>query len=393
MTEGVIASWVKHEGDTVQRGEVLAEIETDKAVMELESYESGVLTRIVAPEGATVAIGEPIAVIGQDDAPSSSAETPAETPTAAPAAVSSAPTPAAPPKSGPARTDGAQVRATPLVRRLARERGVDLADVTGTGPSGRIVRADLEAHLDGLHAESPRSPQPTTATAREDEEVPLNAIRRITAERLSESAQAPHFHLTVAVDVGALLELRRELNEQVFSDDERCSVTDLLVRAVGATLARHREVNASWAGDRLVRHGRVDVGIAVALDDGLIVPVVRDADRKPLRMIAAESRELVTRARAGRLKPDEFSGGTFTISNLGSFGIEHFTAVINPPEAAIVAVGAAREEAVVRDGELAVRQIMRLTMTSDHRVLDGAVSAAFLRDLVEILEQPLRLLV
>jgi pyruvate dehydrogenase E2 component (dihydrolipoamide acetyltransferase) len=224
-------------------------------------------------------------------------------------------------------------------------------------------------------------------------EVPLRTIRRITAERLTASAAAPHFHLTAAVDAAPLLELRRQLNDQAFPDGVRCSVTDLLVRAAAVTLAQHPEVNASWGGDKVIRHGRVSVGIAVALEDGLIVPVVRDADRKGVVEIAAEARRLVERARSGRLTPDEFSGGTFTISNLGMFGIEHFTAVINPPQAAILAVGTAREEPVARDGGVVTRPVMRLTMTSDHRVLDGAVSAAFLHDLVGMLEQPLRLLV
>ncbi|HET8561456.1 MAG TPA: dihydrolipoamide acetyltransferase family protein [Marmoricola sp.] len=394
MTEGVISSWVKHEGDAVERGDVIAEIETDKAVMELESYDSGVLTRILAPEGATVPIGQPIAVIGEETAPSGA--TPAAAPAATPEAVAVV-QPGAPDTGAatPAeRAAGDRVRATPLVRRLAREHGIDLSAVTGTGPSGRIVRADLDGLLAGQPAERPAAParQPVAASIPEDEEVPLNNIRRITAERLTESAKVPHFHLTFAVDAGPLLELRRQLNEQVLSEDQRCTVTDLLVRAVGLGLVRHREVNAYWAGDRLVRHGRVNVGLAVALDNGLIVPVLRDADRKPVTTIVAESRDLTARARAGRLTPDEFKGGTFTLSNLGAFGVEHFTAVINPPEAAILAVGAAREEAVVRDGEVSVRSMMRLTMTSDHRVLDGAASAAFLRDLVDLLEHPLRLL-
>jgi len=392
MTEGVISAWLKHEGETVQRGDVLAEIETDKAVMELESYESGILTRIIAPAGTTVPIGQSIAVIGEESgATAAPAQAPAPSVAAAPAAPAAPGAPAAPAAPGAAR-----VRATPLVRRLAREHGIDLATVTGTGPNGRIVRADLEGRRAGPVAQPAARPglaaPAAPVAARDDEEVPLNAIRRITAERLTQSAAVPHFHLTAAVDAGPLLELRRQLNDQVFDADARCSVTDLLVRAVGLNLARHREVNASWGGDRILRHGHVNVGIAVALDDGLIVPVLHDADQKPVSAIVAESRELTGRARAGRLTPEEFTGGTFTISNLGTFGIEHFTAVINPPEAAILAVGSAREEAVVREGELVVRPVLRLTMTSDHRVLDGAVSAAFLRDLVEVLQQPLRLL-
>ncbi|MDQ2668847.1 MAG: 2-oxo acid dehydrogenase subunit E2, partial [Gemmatimonadota bacterium] len=249
---------------------------------------------------------------------------------------------------------------------------IDLTTVTGTGPSGRIVRADVDAVL-GRQQPPPRPPQEQSVVASPaDEEVPLTAIRKITAQRLTESAAAPHFHLIAAVDAGPLLELRTALNNQVFSGDARCSVTDLLVRAVAVTLAAHREINASWGGDRVLRHGRVNVGIAVALDEGLIVPVIRDADRKGVAEIVAEARSLAERARAGRLTPDEFTGGTFTISNLGMFGIEHFTAVINPPESAILAVGAAREEPVVREGQVVIRSMMRLTLTSDHRVVDGA---------------------
>lgn len=394
MTEGVISAWLKQEGDTVQRGDVLAEIETDKAVMELESYESGVLSKIIAPAGATIEIGKPIAVIGEPGAepvarPVTSVPATTEPQPATPPTAEAGPAAPQSPVTAPAAPDTDRIRATPLVRRLANEHGIDLGTVTGTGPNGRIVRADIQHLLDappsGLTEVEP-------ASGREDETLPLNAIRRVTAARLAESATVPHFHLTAVVDATSLLELRRSLNEQVFADGARCSVTDLLVRAVGLNLAQHREVNASWAGDSVIRHAHVNVGIAVALDDGLIVPVLRDADQKPLTSIAAQARELTSRARAGRLKPEEFTGGTFTISNLGTFGIEHFTAVINPPEAAILAVGSAREEPVVRDGVVTVRPLMRLTMTSDHRVLDGAVSAAFLRDLVGLLEQPLRLL-
>jgi pyruvate dehydrogenase E2 component (dihydrolipoamide acetyltransferase) len=402
MTEGVLATWLKHEGDTVQRGDILAEIETDKATMELESFDAGVLTRILVPEGSTVPIGQPIAVIADQGATAEPAQppAPATVPAApAPATVPAAPAPvsasAAPAPVRPTPQNLSDVRATPLVRTLAREHDIDLTMLTGTGPNGRIVRADVDAYLRGRSQPggAPQAAPPLDATARSTgEDVPLTAIRRITAERLTQSAAVPHFHLTAAVDVGPLLELRTELNNQAFAAETRCSVTDLLVRAVALTLAEHREVNASWAGDHVRRHGQINVGIAVALEDGLIVPVVRDADQKSVAEIAAETRALTARARAGRLTPDEFTGGTFTISNLGMFGIDHFTAVINPPEAAILAVGAARDQAVVDGGQVVVRPMMRLTLTSDHRVLDGAVSAAFLRDLGEVLGRPLRLL-
>ncbi len=413
MEEGVISSWLKQEGDTVERGDILAEIETDKAVMDLESYDSGVL-RILVPAGTTVPIGQPIAVVGDADGTATPAAPAADTspeppPSPAPAAQAEAPVGQAAVATPPAATDGSasadeKVRATPLVRRLAREHGLDLTQISGSGPHGRIVRADVDRVLaEGSVSQARPAGQPATAPPAAaqppaaqalptDEEIPLTTIRKVTAERLSQSAVVPHFHLTAVVDTGPLLELRAELNRKVFEPETKVSVNDLLVRAVAVTLASHREVNSSWGGDKILRHGQVNVGIAVALEDGLIVPVIRGADRLTIGEISAEARRLATAARDRQLTPDQFNGGTFTVSNLGMFGIEQFTAVINPPQAAILAVGAARDEAVVQDGEITVRSRMRLTMTSDHRVLDGAVSAAFLRDLVGALEQPLRLL-
>jgi pyruvate dehydrogenase E2 component (dihydrolipoamide acetyltransferase) len=258
------------------------------------------------------------------------------------------------------------------------------------------VRADVEAAIAAGSGSAPVGPAPVPSApfafpAPEDEHVPLTSIRRITAQRLTESAAAPHFYLTSVVDAEPLLTLRTQLNE-VQDSGSKASVTDLLIRACAVTLRAHPKVNASWAGDHLIRHARINVGIAVALDDGLIVPVIRDADRKHLSEIAAEARMLAQRAREGKLAPDEFSHGTFTISNLGMFGIDHFTAVINPPEAAILAVGAARQEPVVRDGQVVPGSTMKLTLSVDHRVLDGARAAEFLRDLVRLVEQPLRIL-
>ena len=393
MTEGVVTQWLKHEGDTIRAGDVLAEIETDKATMELEAYDTGTLTRILVQPGATVPIGEPIAVIGRPSAtePEPQQVTPA---------VATAPAPPAPPARPPAapgaagRQDAAalRVRTSPLARALARQHGLDLGRVTGSGPGGRIVRADVEAAITAqpaavpAPASAPVSAQPVVG---DDERVPLSAVRRITAQRLTESAAAPQFYLTTIVDARPLLSLRADLNGQL---DRRISVTDLLIRACALALRQHPEVNSSWGGDHLIRRAHVNIGIAVAIPDGLIVPVIRDADTRSLTDIADAAHVLTERARAGKLTPDEFSGGTFTISNLGMFGIDHFTAVINPPEAAILAVGAAREEAAVRDGQLTAITTLKLTMSVDHRVLDGATGAGFLRDLVALLEHPLRLL-
>jgi pyruvate dehydrogenase E2 component (dihydrolipoamide acetyltransferase) len=417
MEEGVLSLWLKHEGDTVSKGDALAEIETDKATMELEAYENGVLEKVLVGEGTTVRIGGRLAVIGDGSGTGSSAAEPEAEPAAAPStdadsaaangATAPAPTPAAAPAAAP--TSG-PVRTSPLARRLAREHGIDLSSITGTGPGGRIVRADVDAAV----ARAGRAPQPAgrsqsapaaTATAapvaqrREDDEVvPLSAVRRITAERLTASAAAPQFYLTTMVEADRLLAVRADVNAGLAAragDGEavKVSVTDLLVRICALVLRQHPEVNASWGGDAILRHPRVNVGVAVAMDDGLIVPVVHDADTTTLADIATRTRDLAARGRTGRLKPDEFSGGTFTISNLGMYGIDHFTAVVNPPEAAILAVGAGTQTPVVRDGQVVVRTIIKLTLTSDHRVLDGATAAAFLRDLKTALENPLSVLV
>jgi pyruvate dehydrogenase E2 component (dihydrolipoamide acetyltransferase) len=401
MTEGILSQWLKHEGDQVSRGDVLAEIETDKATMELEADYSGVLTRILVEPGTTVPIGQSIAVIGEPDAAQPSTaqpDTAQPSTTAAPDVLELAPAAA---EQAPAAPDprSARVLTSPLARAVAREHGLDIATITGTGPGGRIVRADVQDAVAARdRATAPTAPAPAAPTASVpaagDTEVRLTSIRRITAQRLTESAAAPHFYLTSVVDAEPLLALRSELNTQLSgaADAPRISVTDLLVCACAVALRAHPGVNSSWAGDHLIQRGRVNIGLAVALPDGLIVPVIRDADRKGVRAIASEAHALSDRARAGKLTPDEFSGGTFTISNLGMYGVDHFTAVINPPEAAILAVGAARDEPVVRNGELVAGTTMKLTLTVDHRVLDGATAAAFLRDLVGLLEQPLRIL-
>ena len=397
MTEGVVSRWLKREGDEVRAGDVLAEIETDKATMELEAYDTGTLTRILVDAGSTVPIGRPIAVIGDAARPEPAQAAEPVTGDGRPAAITPAVTAApAAPRPGPAGSPA--VRTSPLARALARRHGLDLAGITGTGPGGRIVRADVDAAIaargsaaTGTPAPAPRRPGPNLPAA-EDTDVPLTAVRRITAQRLTESAAAPHFSLTSVLDAAPLLTLRADLNSQLPPDDVKITVTDLLIRACALTLRTHPQVNSSWGGDHLARHGRIHVGVAVALEDGLIVPIVRDADRKSITVIAEEARELAGRARAGKLSPDEFTGGTFTISNLGMYGIDHFTAVINPPEAAILAVGAAQQEPVVRDGRLSVGTTMKLTLSIDHRVLDGATAAAFLRDLIALLEHPLRLL-
>jgi pyruvate dehydrogenase E2 component (dihydrolipoamide acetyltransferase) len=407
MEEGTLSRWLKQEGDPVHKGDAVAEIETDKAVMELEAYDDGPLTRILVAEGTTVPIGTPIAVIGTE---------PQATPQQTPPEQASAPTGAPPAPSEDTQSPSADtqppppdttseppgVPGSPLARTLAAQHGIALADLTGSGPGGRVVRADVDAAVSALNGrpDATRSstelaaPTPVTGTAGnafDDSEdvVPLSTIRRLAAQRLTQSTQqAPHFYLTTGIDADALLALRAQINERLDDDGPRISLNDLLIKACAAALRNHPQVNSSWDTTRILRHGRVHIGIAVATDDGLMVPVLHDADRKTLTSIAREAHGLAGKARARHLSPAELSGGTFTISNLGSFGIDHFTAVINPPQAAILAVGAARHQPVVRDGELGVGTIMAVTLSVDHRVLDGATAAAFLAHLKKLLERP-----
>ena len=415
MEEGVLSRWLKQEGDQVHRGDIIAEIETDKAVMELEAYEEGELTRILVAEGTTVPIGTPVAVIGARAAAEQPREAPEQPQAPAPApepepeATRPAvpPTPSAPPAPPQHLAAPTEIRTSPLARALAHRHGLDIAAIKGTGPGGRVVRADVDDAIAAL-ARKPSPPQPpaapppaVTAPARsapslpageDSEEVPLTTVRRITAERLTQSTQeAPHFYLTALVDAAPLLAFRAEINAGLGEQGPRITVTDLLVKACAVTLRDRPELNASWDRTRILRHRRIHIGIAVALEDGLVVPVVHDADRETLTEIATEAHALADRARAGRLSVEEMTGGTFTISNLGAYGIDHFTAVINPPQAAILAVGAAKQQPVVRDGQVAVGTVMALTLSIDHRVVDGATGAVFLADLKSLLEQPLRI--
>ena len=293
-----------------------------------------------------------------------------------------------------------KLRTSPLARKVARDHGIDLSSIVGTGPQGRIVRADVEAAIASGPATASSAPAPQPAAApqptavpysAEDEEVQVSRIRLVAARRLTESQAVPHFFLTSVVDIERLLAFRKEVNAGLEPRGIRVSVNDLLVRAAALALRLHPDANSSWAGDKLLRHGHVNVGIAVATDTGLLVPVVADADRKSLSEIATETVTLAGKARDGKLKLNEMTGGTFSISNLGMFGIDQFTAVINPPEAAILAVGAASPVPVLRDDALVEVPKLKITLTVDHRVMDGAVAAAFLREIVGILEQPLRI--
>ncbi|MFI1234607.1 dihydrolipoamide acetyltransferase family protein [Nocardia salmonicida] len=399
MEDGVVSAWLKQVGDQITRGEIVAEIETDKALMELEAYDDGVLEKILAEPGVRVPIGEPIAIVGDGTTataapadPKSAVVTPSTAPTAAPQ-------PGA--HTGLGRTG--VVKSSPLARKIAREMRVDIDAVVGTGPGGRITRRDVEAAHSAVTAApaeiatpardtSAAAGQPVPASG-EFEEVALTNIQRVSAIRLTESKQqAPHFYLTSAIDVTDLFAFRAQINATLdASGESKVSVNDLLVKAVAVALRKDGSVNVSFAGDKLLLHQGIHLGVAVATPAGLLVPVIRDADRKSVSEIATESRDKAARARDRKLRAEEMSGGTFTISNLGMFGIEQFTAVINSPESAILAVGAAADELRLDGEKVVARKILRVTLSADHRAIDGAVAAQFLANLKVLLESPLRI--
>ncbi|MHB1502971.1 MAG: dihydrolipoamide acetyltransferase family protein [Acidimicrobiales bacterium] len=396
MEEGKLARWLKRPGDVVHRGEAIAEIETDKAVMDLEAYDDGVLAEVLLGEGDVAPIGQVIATIGTGSAapgtsPSDSTAAPAPTPVASP---SEPPAGSAVPASQLRR---AGIMTSPLVRSLAKRHAIALEEIDGSGPGGRILRRDVEEAIASRAGEPTSSPQATMAEVdipmSEIEEIPLSRLRRLTAERLSASTQVPHFDLTTIIDASALLALRAEMNSATSREGTKVSVTDLIVKACAKLLRSHPEINSSFGGDKILRYRRVNVALAIAVSDGLTVPVIHDADSKALGEISLEARALATRARAGRLTLEDLEGGTFTISNLGMFGVDHFTAVINPPQAAILAVGAARQEPVVRDNEVVPGTTIKATLSVDHRVLDGATAAAFLADVRDLLEHPIQIMI
>lgn len=445
MEEGRLVKWHKSEGDKVAKGDVLAEIETDKAVMELVARADGVLRKQLIGEGDTSPVGDTIGVIAgadedissiagdagpkgdakaateaeaeQDEAaepvePAESAEGPSEEvaerggATAAPSkpqesqGEASVPpqekAPSAPrapaqgkaPERGAPAGDGDRVRSSPLARRLASEQGVDLGSLQGSGPGGRIIRRDIEAVTErGAPAATARRATPTGA---DYEDVPLSQMRKTIARRLAESlGPIPTFYLTVDVDLERVSEMREAM--AAMGDDFRISYNDVIMKAVATALALHPEVNAHWMGDRIRMFNRVHLGMAVAIDEGLITPVIFDADRKRMSEISREAKELAKRARDRKLKPEEYTGATFTVSNLGMFGISHFTAIINPPECGILAIGGVEESPVVSDGDLTIRRRMRMTMSCDHRAVDGATGARFLQTLTRMMENPLML--
>jgi len=392
MESGTIVRWLKAEGDAVKKSEPLYELDTDKVTQEVEAEAEGVLLKILVTEGE-VEVGATVAVIGTEgEEVSLEAVTakPAQPTESAPAPRSQEPdtrTPPAEPTPAPAATSGGngRVKASPLARRMARERGIDLSGIAGTGPDGRIVAEDVEKAASGA---APAATGAVALPAGEIEVVTLTSIRRTIARRLSEAWQAPVFQLGVSADMTEVLALREKLLGWQHEGDVKPTVNDVLTKLVGVALGRHRAVNATFDGEQITRSSAAHVGMAVAAPNGLVVPVIRDADRRTIQEIAHVRADLVGRAREGRLALEDMQGGTFTISNLGMFGVEEFVAVLNPPQVAILAVGAVKDTPVVVDGEIDVAPVVKLVLTCDHRAIDGADGAQFLQTLVALIEQP-----
>jgi len=412
MEEGRLVKWTKHEGDAVKSGETLAEVETDKAVMELVARADGQLIKVLAQEGATIPVGNVVAWIGKpgekvdgagsteqgatkiDGAGSKEQGAAASKPAAAAPAPPTRSQPAPSPSPAAAPATATRVKASPLAKRIAKDAGVDLKLVQGSGPGGRVIKRDVEAGAAQVQraVPAPRSVLPAPSGA-SYEDVPLTQIRKTIAKRLAASlGPIPHFFLTTEIDMERAAEAREALNKQLGEEGGKISFNDIIIKAVALALVRHRACNAWFQDDHIRYWNEVHIGMAVAIEDGLITPVIRNADTKSLSEIGAEARELAGKARNRRLKPEEYTGSTFSVSNLGMFDIDQFTAVINPPEAGIVAVGSIVPKAAPEGDRVVVRRRLRITMSCDHRVIDGATGAAFLKTLKQMLENPLAML-
>jgi pyruvate dehydrogenase E2 component (dihydrolipoamide acetyltransferase) len=398
MTDGVVAAWHKNVGDKVKAGDLLAEIETDKATMEFESFQEGVLLHIGVAAGSSAPVDSILAILGKSGEDISgllSGDAPAATPSAAAAPVAEA-TPAASPvatttpiTSSTAAAEDGRIKASPLARNMAKDKGIDLQQVQGSGDGGRIVKKDIE------NASAPAAGKATAVAApvwsgEAFTEVPVSQMRKTIARRLAESKfTAPHFYLTMDIDMGEAVRVRKAMNEAMGT---KISFNDMVIKAVSMALKKHPAVNSSWLGDKIRTNYQVHIGVAVAVPDGLVVPVVRHADLKTLSQISEEVRSYASKAKDKKILPEDMQGNTFSISNLGMFGIEEFTAIINPPDACILAVGAIREEAVVKNGQVMPGHRMKVTLSCDHRVVDGASGSAFLQTLRMMLEQPVTML-
>lgn len=405
MTEGVIAGWHKQVGDVVKKGDVLADIETDKATMELESYKDGILLYQGAPAGAVIKVNDLLCIIGKETldvaaivAAVTGGGAAIHTPAAAPASSNTSPAAVSNQPEATVENTGGRIFASPLAKKLAAEKGIDLAKIKGSGDNGRIIRNDVESFTPATaqpsapaQAHTPAPVATPVVTGEESfEEVPVSQMRKVIARRLSESLfTAPHFYLTMSVDMDAAVAARTRLNEQ---SGVKISFNDMVVKATALALQQHPKVNSSWLGDKIRYNHHINIGVAVAVEDGLLVPVVRFANTKTLTQIGAEVKTFAQKAKDKKLQPSDWEGSTFTISNLGMFGIDQFTAIINPPDACILAVGGISQEPVVKNGQVVPGNVMKLTMSCDHRVVDGATGAAFLQTLKSLLEEPLRML-
>ena len=402
MEEGNIISWLKKVGDPVSPGDILAEVETDKATMDLESFHEGYLLHIGVAEGA-VPVDGVIAVIGEKgedfhaqlDAAGSTEASPASAPAEEASAKAEAPTQKSDPAPSSSDTSTSSqddhIKASPLAKKMAADNNINLSSLSGSGDGGRIVKKDIEAAIasDGPGATAPSS-APIQYFTGQSEEIPVSQMRKAIARRLSESKfQAPHSYLTIECNMARTIDARKAFNNL---GNGKISFNDIVVKACAMALRKHPMINSSWLGDKIVKHGEINIGVAVAVEEGLLVPVIRNADQKPMSIINAEVKEYAGRAKDKRLKPDEMSGNTFTISNLGMFGIEEFTAIINPPDACILAVGTIVQKPVVQDGQIVVGNMMKLTLSCDHRVVDGAKGAEFLQTVKSNLENPLSML-
>jgi pyruvate dehydrogenase E2 component (dihydrolipoamide acetyltransferase) len=391
MLEGTLIKWHKKAGDKISVGDVIADVETDKATMEMEAFDDGLITELLIPEGGVVKVGQPIANL--EGGKKSASKTPAAS---APAASTPAPTaPAAAKPKAAASTDGSRVKASPLAKKIALERGVDLSGVQGTGPGGRIVAADVLATATAVRGTAPAAPRIEVPFSDADTKTPLSGMRRTIAERLLASkTQIPHFYLTVEIDAAPLAKLRKDLNAAAeAAGTAKVTVNDFILLAAARAAKAHPKVNAAFAGDSIIEYASVNLSVAIAVEDGLITPVIRDAHNLSLREISGAVKDLAVRARSKKIKPEEYQGGTLTISNLGAFGIDSFYAIVNPPQAAILAVGAIVKKPVVNaQDQIVAGQRMTIALSGDHRVVDGAAGAEFLATIRKSLESPTTLL-
>ena len=401
MTEGVIVSWLKKVGDDIKPGDILAEVETDKATMELENYVKGTLLHIGIPAGGSVPVDALIAIVGAKGEDFSALLNGAAPKTAAPAETNTeVSVPSETAVSAPApvlavSAEDSRLKASPLAKSVAKEKGIDLNQIAGSGDNGRIVKKDVEnfvpANNNNGVAKSAPIALPQIVAQESYTEVAVSQMRKAIARRLSESKHtAPHFYLTMSINMDNTIAARKQMNE--FSE-VKISVNDIIIKAVAASLRKNPNANSSWLGDKIRYNQHINIGVAVAIEDGLIVPVVKFADNKSIAHISAEVKQLAEKAKTKKLQPNEFEGNTFTISNLGMFGIDEFTAIINPQDACILAVGAAKEAVIAENGQMKIAQVMKVTLSCDHRVVDGAVGSAFLATLKDLLENPVKMLV